>query len=75
MGLWVSLGIVQKHEGSISVRSSTDESQHGTCFVVFLPATQARAQSSDMAEVEEGAVARIASRSSAAGSGSDLSVA
>lgn len=75
LGLWVSLGIVQKHEGRISVRSSTEESRHGTCFIVFLPYTQSRAQTADLAEVEESTFAKIATRSSAAGSGSDLSVA
>jgi signal transduction histidine kinase len=37
LGLWVSSGIVQKHEGSIRVRSSTRSGRSGTCFSVFLP--------------------------------------
>jgi signal transduction histidine kinase len=37
LGLWVSSGIVQKHEGSIRVHSSTRSGQSGTCFSVFLP--------------------------------------
>jgi len=37
LGLWVSQGIVQKHGGSIRVRSSVAELHHGTCFVIFLP--------------------------------------
>lgn len=37
LGLWVSQGIVHKHEGNIRVRSSVSEGRHGTCFVVFLP--------------------------------------
>jgi len=37
LGLWVSQGIVQKNRGIIRVRSSIGETQHGTCFVVFLP--------------------------------------
>jgi K+-sensing histidine kinase KdpD len=41
LGLWVSQGIVQKHQGSLRVRSRTDEARHGTCCSVFLPfATQ-----------------------------------
>jgi signal transduction histidine kinase len=37
LGLWVSHGIVQKHEGSLSVRSSTRPGQSGTVFSIFLP--------------------------------------
>lgn len=38
LGLWVSKGIVQKHEGSISMRSSTRPGRSGTVFSIFLPA-------------------------------------
>jgi PAS domain S-box-containing protein len=37
LGLWVSQGIVQKHQGSLRVRSRTDEARHGTCCSLFLP--------------------------------------
>ena len=37
LGLWVSQGIVRKHNGSIRVRSSTTPGRSGTCFTVFLP--------------------------------------
>jgi len=37
LGLWVSLGIVRKHGGSISLRSSVREGHTGTVFSVFLP--------------------------------------
>lgn len=37
LGLWVSSGIVQKHEGSIRVHSSIRSGRSGTCFSVFLP--------------------------------------
>jgi PAS domain S-box-containing protein len=37
LGLWLSHGIVQKHEGSIRVRSRTTEGSSGTVFSVFLP--------------------------------------
>lgn len=37
LGLWVSSGIVQKHEGSIRVHSSTRSGRSGTCFSIFLP--------------------------------------
>jgi PAS domain S-box-containing protein len=36
LGLWVSLEIVQKHEGRLRVRSSTAPSHHGTVFQLFL---------------------------------------
>jgi PAS domain S-box-containing protein len=38
LGLWLSHGIVQKHEGSIRVRSRTATGSSGTVFSVFLPA-------------------------------------
>jgi signal transduction histidine kinase len=36
LGLWVSKGIVDKHEGTITVRSRTSGA-HGTAFAVWLP--------------------------------------
>jgi PAS domain S-box-containing protein len=36
LGLWVSLGIVQKHQGNIKLRSSTAANHHGTVFRVSL---------------------------------------
>lgn len=38
LGLWVSMGIVQKHGGSISVVSNQDAELGGACIRVFLPA-------------------------------------
>jgi len=37
LGLWVSRGIVEKHNGTIDIRSSVDPSAHGTTVTVFLP--------------------------------------
>jgi two-component system, chemotaxis family, CheB/CheR fusion protein len=37
LGLWVSRGIVQKHGGSIRVRSRSEGKATGTVFTVFLP--------------------------------------
>ncbi|HEY2496308.1 MAG TPA: ATP-binding protein [Candidatus Angelobacter sp.] len=37
LGLWVSQGIVQKHQGRLRVRSRHREKVHGTCCTVFLP--------------------------------------
>jgi PAS domain S-box-containing protein len=38
LGLWVSMGIVQKHGGSISLVESTEAQLPGACIRVFLPA-------------------------------------
>jgi len=38
LGLWVSLGIVDRAGGSIRVRSTQRPGRSGTCFSVFLPA-------------------------------------
>jgi PAS domain S-box-containing protein len=37
LGLWVTLGIIQKHEGRVKVRSSESPQRHGTVFSVFIP--------------------------------------
>jgi PAS domain S-box-containing protein len=37
LGLWVSRGIVTKHEGTMQLRSSTEGSRRGTVFSIFLP--------------------------------------
>src|SRR6478735_6951628 len=51
LGLWVSQGIVQKHQGKLRVRSRTDEARHGTCCAVFLPfATQEGATEDELSD-------------------------
>jgi PAS domain S-box-containing protein len=52
LGLWVSSGIIQKHGGSIRVRSSTRPGQSGTVFNLFLPyeVTELHQQTSVSAE-------------------------
>ncbi len=40
LGLWVSRGIVQKHGGSIRVRSRSEGRVTGTVFAIFLPQQQ-----------------------------------
>ncbi len=37
LGLWVSMGIVQKHGGAITVARSSDPKLPGACIRVFLP--------------------------------------
>ena len=37
LGLWVSEGIVQKHNGRIALRSRTDSHVHGTVISLFFP--------------------------------------
>lgn len=39
LGLWICKSIVENHQGSIRVRSSTAPGKSGTVFSVFLPAT------------------------------------
>lgn len=55
LGLWLSTGIVTRHQGRISVRSSTDPARHGTCFSLFLPAKNT--MRSSPAHTEQNAVA------------------
>lgn len=37
LGLWISRGIIQKHEGTIRFRSVTFRGENITCFSVFIP--------------------------------------
>ena len=37
LGLWVSRGIIEKHEGTVYLRSSIQPGRSGTAFSVFLP--------------------------------------
>ncbi len=41
LGLWVSKQIIDKHDGSIRVRSCTGQSNSGTVFSILLPAESA----------------------------------
>lgn len=49
LGLWVSQGIVRKHQGEIRLRSSTRQGRNGTCFSVFLPLKLAPANTNGIA--------------------------
>ena len=37
LGLWISRGIIQRHEGKLRFRSSQQPGQSGTVFCLFLP--------------------------------------
>jgi PAS domain S-box-containing protein len=52
LGLWISKGIVQKYDGTLSCRSY--RTQHGcvTCFRVFLPVSEAGASETQKPESE-----------------------
>ncbi len=39
LGLWVSQGIVDKHDGTIRVRSSTRIGRSGSVFTIFIPSS------------------------------------
>ncbi len=42
LGLWISRGITEKHEGTIHVSSRIGTGRSGTAFSVFLPFEQER---------------------------------
>jgi signal transduction histidine kinase len=46
LGLWLTREIVQKHRGTIRVRSSTDPRRHGTVFMIWLPSAAILAHAS-----------------------------
>ena len=40
LGLWISAGIVDRHQGRLTFRSSQHPTHHGTIFSLFLPCTE-----------------------------------
>jgi signal transduction histidine kinase len=54
LGLWISQGIIQKYEGTISFRSARMPGGNITCFSVFIPALlhSQKTQSSLVADLE-----------------------
>ncbi len=40
LGLWISKGIVERHQGQLRVRSTQHKALHGTVFTMFLPAAE-----------------------------------
>ncbi len=40
LGLWISTGIVERHQGRLAVRSSEQPGHHGTVFTLFLPCSE-----------------------------------
>ncbi len=49
LGLWVSEGIVHKHQGTLRVRSTQKQGQSGTCFSIFLPSAEQKANATSAA--------------------------
>ncbi len=56
LGLWVCKGIVERHGGSMRVRSRTTEGSSGTVFSVFLPVSGSAFQSLPSESALENAV-------------------
>jgi PAS domain S-box-containing protein len=42
LGLWISAGIVERHQGTLRVRSTADPDRHGTVFTLFLPCEEGK---------------------------------
>jgi PAS domain S-box-containing protein len=52
LGLWITRGIVEKHRGSIRMKSRTGQNGHGTAFSIFLP-TEYAANSPDASPAQD----------------------
>jgi signal transduction histidine kinase len=81
LGLWVSQGIIQKHGGTLRVRSRIEGANHGTCFTVFLPFAVfeqnvlRQNQEDDLLPASSQTTLNPMGKSTAAGSANDRSVA
>jgi len=51
LGLWITRGIIEKHRGTIRMKSRTQQDSHGTAFSLFLPGEYA-ADSPDTGSTE-----------------------
>jgi PAS domain S-box-containing protein len=51
LGLWITRGILEKHRGSIRMKSRTGQSGHGTAVSIFLP-TEYAAGATDVISAE-----------------------
>ena len=73
LGLWISKGIIQKYEGTISFRSARRPGGNITCFTVFIPASlhSRNAQSSLVADLESSVSMNSKTAESIADSGSN----
>lgn len=52
LGLWLTQNLVQKHHGTIRVRSTVDSGRSGTAFAIFFP--REIAQAAQPAEESQG---------------------
>ncbi len=41
LGLWITRGIIEKHRGTVRMKSRAQQDSHGTAFSIFLPAEYA----------------------------------
>jgi len=53
LGLWVSQGIVRKHQGEIRMHSTTRFGRSGTCFSVFLPMELSKAKREETTDTQK----------------------
>jgi PAS domain S-box-containing protein len=47
LGLWVSRGLIEKHNGTLTVETKSGGSDHGTTFTIKLPATSSKEKPSE----------------------------
>lgn len=60
LGLWVSLGIIQKHGGSIRIFNSNDSAVPGACVEIFIPRSNRGFHTRQPAKANPPAADRIA---------------
>jgi signal transduction histidine kinase len=60
LGLWISKGIIQKYDGTLTCRSYRTQRGGRTCFRVFLPVITAAAGETPKSEAEAGPAFRAA---------------
>jgi PAS domain S-box-containing protein len=59
LGLWISMEIVERHQGRLRVRSSDAQDHHGTVFTLFLPVQTVAGGQGSAAPAVVGATATV----------------
>jgi PAS domain S-box-containing protein len=59
LGLWITRGIIEKHRGSIRMKTRTGQDGHGTAFSIFLPTQYIAGQRNERSESDSRSILSV----------------